>query len=193
MERLNQEIIHEIEERTHEFALIIRKTSQLDDYYINKFLLVAVYANWEAFIKNSIKFYVNYLHSHDFLKDPYYISLIIKHEKLFNRNMTDQNQIKVILDEISHIQTNPKLDLDKIKFKIMNFDNTNDLLREFNLPEFNKENRVHLNTLVKHRNWIVHGKQEICLNEITIENIREYINLIEEMMNEFLLNLNKMI
>lgn len=132
------------------------------------------------------------MENHGFLRDSYYISLIIKQEKLFERNLTDQNQINVILEEINNIQTNPKLDLDKIKFKILNFDNTNKLLKQFNLPEFDKENRIQLNTLVQHRNWIVHGKQEICLNDITIDNIRAYIDLIEEMMNEFLLNLNSM-
>ena len=38
----------------------------------------------------------------------------------------------------------------------MNFDNTNKLLNEFNIPEFDKRNRVELNTFVKKRNWVAH-------------------------------------
>ena len=116
--------------------------------------------------------------------------MIIKHEKLFERNLTDINQIKDILKKLNHIKTKPYLKLDKIKFKIMNFDNTNKLLRQFKLPEFDKENRGRLNTLVEHRNWIAHGKEAICLDNITIAEIREYSNLIENMMNECLLNIN---
>ena len=190
MECLKQQILHEIDERTKELSLIIKKASKLNDKYINKFFLTAIYANWETFIKNSIKYYITYLDNNNILKNHYFISLIIKHAKLFEKNLTDQNQIQKVLEEINQIKLNPQLNADNINFKIMNFDNTNKLLQQFKLPEFNKENRVILNTLVKHRNWVAHGKQEICLNDITLNKIREYVNLIEEMMNEFLLNIN---
>ena len=189
MNQLKEEIINEIDVRINELSKIIRKTSQIDDNYVNKFFLIAIYANWKTFIKNSLRFYVNYLHNHDLLKNSNYISLIIKYEKLFERNLTDQNQIKIILDKIDKININPKFDTNKIKFKIMNFDNTNKLFKEFNLPEFNRDNRIKLNTLVKQRNWIAHGVQEVCLNDISVIDIREYVNLIEELMDEFLLNI----
>lgn len=185
-----QDITKEIDKRSNELSSIIKKASQLNDKYLNKFFLVAIYANWEAFIKNLIGYYIDYLYTYDLLKNIYFISLIIKHEKLFERNLTDIKQIKDILKKINHIKTKPYLKLDKIKFKIMNFDNTNKLLRQFKLPEFDKENRGRLNTLVEHRNWIAHGKEAICLDNITIAEIREYSNLIENMMNECLLNIN---
>ena len=185
-----QDITKEIDKRSNELSTIIKKASQLNDKYLNKFFLVAIYANWEAFIKNLIGYYIDYLYTYDLLKNIYFISLIIKHEKLFERNLTDINQIKDILKKLNHIKTKPYLKLDKIKFKIMNFDNTNKLLRQFKLPEFDKENRGRLNTLVEHRNWIAHGKEAICLDNITIAEIREYSNLIENMMNECLLNIN---
>lgn len=192
MKQLKHEITYEMGERTYELSLIMKKTSQLNDNYINKFFLVAIYANWEAFIKNSIEYYINYLDKHNLLKDSYYTSLIINYEGFLERNLSEPEQIKSVLDLIDQIKTNPTLNSEKIKFKIMNFDNTNKLLKRFNIPEFNKKNRIQLNTLVKHRNWIAHGKQEICLNDINTNKIREYINLIEEMMNEFILNINQL-
>lgn len=116
MKCLNQDIRHEIDERSKELTSIVRKATELDDKYLNKFFLVAIYANWEAFVKNLIGYYIDYLYNYNILKNLHFVSLIIKHEKLFERNLTDINQIKDILKKIAQIKTNPYLNLDKIKF-----------------------------------------------------------------------------
>lgn len=190
MNKLKSEVLHEINERTMELSLIIRKSAQLNDNDINKFLLTAIYANWEAFLRNSISYYIDYLTRYDKLKDLQFISLIIKYEGIFNRNLSDQNEIQNVLKRINEIKLNPSFNIDNIKFKIMNFDNVNKLLKQFNFPEFDLSARVDLNTFVQHRNWVAHGRQNVSLNDITVDKIRLYVDLIENLMDEFLLNMD---
>ena len=63
-----QDITKEIDKRSNELSSIIKKASQLNDKYLNKFFLVAIYANWEAFIKNLIGYCIDYLYTYDLLK-----------------------------------------------------------------------------------------------------------------------------
>ena len=61
IEQLLYEIRDEIENRTGELSSIIKRSSQIDDKYVNKIFLVAIYANWEIFIKNCINYYIQYI------------------------------------------------------------------------------------------------------------------------------------
>lgn len=185
-----EEIASDIDWRNAEMAelrVILHKanlTPTQRNTYI-RYIIPAIYALWEGFVKNSIGLYAKEINSS---KKP----IVALHENLLTHAITAD--AKLALDRARiNFKTQKEFSLyisdylnkefpidGKIPTKSnINSDVLIDILERFNLGTITQKQGKKLDKLLRFRNTIAHGDNSIPVKE---ENIDEFILLVQELM-----------
>lgn len=190
---IQEEISTDIDWRNGELAelrIILHKarlTPAQRDTYI-RYIVPAIYALWEGFIKNSIRLYSKEINKSN-------VPLTSLHENLLTHAIT--SDIKLSLDK-ERIQFDKQKDFslyiceyigkpfpttNRLQTKSnVNYDVLSDILNRFNLGMIvDKKVEQTLNKLLFFRNSIAHGDNSIPVTE---EHINEFVQLIQDLMLE---------
>ena len=187
---IQEELAADIDWRNAELAelrVILHKahlTQVQRETYI-RYIVPAIYAIWEGFVKKSISLYSKEINKSN-------ASLLLLHENLLTHAITMDD--KLALDRArTNFKTQKEFSLYISEFlnkefpidgKIPTKSNINsevltDILERFNLGVIEKKNKSKLDKLLKFRNTIAHGDNSIPVKE---ENIDEFIRLIQDLM-----------
>ena len=187
---IQEELAVDIDWRNAELAelrVILHKahlTPVQRETYI-RYIVPAIYAIWEGFVKKSIGLYSKEIYNSN-------VSLVSLHENLLTHAITMDD--KLALDRArTNFKTQKEFSLYISDFlnkefpidgKIPTKSNINsevlsDILERFNLDVIEKKLKSKLDKLLKFRNTIAHGDNSIPVKE---ENIDEFISLVQDLM-----------
>ena len=187
---IQEELAADIDWRNAELAelrVILHKahlTPVQRETYI-RYIVPAIYAIWEGFVKKSIGLYSKEIYNSN-------VSLVSLHENLLTHAITMDE--KLALDRArTNFKTQKEFSLYISDFlnkefpidgKIPTKSNINsevlsDILERFNLGVIEKKLKSKLDKLLKFRNTIAHGDNSIPVKE---ENIDEFISLVQDLM-----------
>lgn len=187
---IQEELAADIDWRNAELAelrVILHKahlTPVQRETYI-RYIVPAIYAIWEGFVKKSIGLYSKEIYNSN-------VSLVSLHENLLTHAITMDD--KLALDRArTNFKTQKEFSLYISDFlnkefpidgKIPTKSNINsevlsDILERFNLGLIEKKLKSKLDKLLKFRNTIAHGDNSIPVKE---ENIDEFISLVQDLM-----------
>lgn len=187
---IQEELAADIDWRNAELAelrVILHKahlTPVQRETYI-RYIVPAIYAIWEGFVKKSIGLYSKEIYNSN-------VSLVSLHENLLTHAITMDD--KLALDRArTNFKTQKEFSLYISDFlnkefpidgKIPTKSNINsevlsDILERFNLGVIEKKLKSKLDKLLKFRNTIAHGDNSIPVKE---ENIDEFISLVQDLM-----------
>ena len=187
---IQEELAADIDWRNAELAelrVILHKahlTPVQRETYI-RYIVPAIYAIWEGFVKKSIGLYSKEIYNSN-------VSLVSLHDNLLTHAITMDD--KLALDRArTNFKTQKEFSLYISDFlnkefptdgKIPTKSNINsevlsDILERFNLGVIEKKLKSKLDKLLKFRNTIAHGDNSIPVKE---ENIDEFISLVQDLM-----------
>jgi hypothetical protein len=183
---LEEELMEEIDWRTKEIS-IIRKLTKFSNYspdeidIIKKYSIVAIYALWEGFVKDSFRIYlreINILDLHHSKLDLKLLVTNIDSEKnlSLDRKREDFNQkCNFIIELYEYMSNNFKIKTDIRVASNINCKVINDILKKYNLDLFpeNDSNNLdaRLNKLLERRMKIAHGEKIVIVSDNEIEEL----------------------
>ena len=187
---IQEEIAADIDWRNAELAelkVILHKAhlTQVQQETFIRYIVPAVYAIWEGFVKKSISLYSKEINNSN-------IPLVSLHENLLTHAITMND--KLALDRARTIfKTQKEFSLYISEFlnrefpldgKIPTKSNINSevltaILERFNLGAIEKKQKGKLDKLLKYRNTIAHGDNSIPVKE---KDIDEFVTLVQELM-----------
>ena len=194
MDELINSILSERLEISKELSNIIKTCASLNlskksSEILYKYMIPAIYANWERFIKNTIKFQIIFLNKQNFSSDELGIDIltsIIDDKNLFKKNFNDFNKKKDFVHQIQYILKNPIIEEENPKISTLNFKKTNKLLLKYHLKPISEEYKDGLNELVHLRSYIAHGEPSGKTFDMQI--VRKFVFLIEDLMDNVIIN-----
>lgn len=194
MDELINSILSERLEISKELSNIIKTCASLNlskksSEILYKYMIPAIYANWERFIKNTIKFQIIFLNKQNFSSDELGIDIltsIIDDKNLFKKNFNDFNKKKDFVHQIQYILKNPIIEEENPKISTLNFKKTNNLLLKYHLKPISEEFKDELNELVHLRSYIAHGEPSGKTFDMQI--VRKFVFLIEYLMDDIIIN-----
>lgn len=194
MDELINSILSERLEISKELSNIIKTCASLNlskksSEILYKYMIPAIYANWERFIKNTIKFQIIFLNKQNFSSDELGIDIltsIIDDKNLFKKNFNDFNKKKDFVHQIQYILKNPIIEEENPKISTLNFKKTNNLLLKYHLKPISEEYKDELNELVHLRSYIAHGEPSGKTFDMQI--VRKFVFLIEYLMDDIIIN-----
>lgn len=152
-----------------------------------RYIIPAIYALWEGFVKKSFITYSEELNS---LK----LQISNVHENLLTHALTIGTEFDLNCSRSSFDAKKRYIKAMKLKYTTtlmltyeiptksnVNFDVINDILMRFNLNSMDKKYKKPLNKLLRFRNEVAHGER---VTPIRKENIEEFVNLVQDLMLE---------
>ncbi len=191
MDDLINSVDYEKQWRDEELAIILKiiGTEKSDEILkiLTKYLVPAIYAIWEGFIKETLVHYSSFINRNpNFEKDIVLITQIIDHKEILKTRYKSFNDKKDTLNNINRIFKSPLMPEERPESKILNFKNSNDLLEKYNLKNIDRKHHSKLNKLETVRNSIAHGEITVVSSK---KDINEYVSLVRELMDEIYLNI----
>jgi MAE_28990/MAE_18760-like HEPN len=197
IQKLLEEIQADIDWRLYEISRLKRMPTRykLDKDDKNLFMtysIPAFYALWEGFLKSTFESLTDFLNKASLSYDDIHNNLLthtidnICNFKNERANFGSKVKLVKLLSEFY------KSDL-KIKKGIPTKSNanlkvTNQILERFNISRLNDKYNNPLNTFLFFRNTIAHGENSIV---VSLTHIDEFSNLVQDLMNEILLLIQK--
>lgn len=182
MNRLEQELLHEIDWRTNELS-IIRTTPLLFSFnetqkrILEKYSVVAIYAIWEGFVTTSFSLYIREINSLSLTCED--VNLNILTHDIFTKYDLDEEKRKHFKNKckfINNIFEYSKLPVNisssiptesNVDFKVIN-----KILRHFNMEELPRNNfEKRLNKLLLIRNKVAHGECSIIVSKEIVQDL----------------------
>ena len=194
MDELINSILLERSEISKELSNIIKTCASLNlskkiSEILYKYMIPAIYANWERFLKNTIKFQIIYLNKQNFSSEELGIDIltsIIDDKNLFEKNFNDFDKKKDFIDNVQNILKNPIIEEENPKISTLTFKKTNKILLKYHLKPINTEYKDELNELVHMRTYIAHGDPLGKVFDMAM--IRKFVFLIENLMDDIIIS-----
>lgn len=189
---IQEEIVADIDWRNGELAelRVILHKAQLTPTQYNtyiRYIVPAIYALWEGFVKNSIELYAKVINQTNVpivdLHENLLTHAVIANDKLaLDRARVKFNTQKEFILFISSYLSQSFPTHSKLPTKSnVNSEVLSELLEKFNLGELDQKLGKRLDKLLRFRNTIAHGDNSIPVKE---DDIDEFTLLLQELMIE---------
>lgn len=195
MQAFIEEIVADIDWRVSELATLksipIKYSFRPEHKELHlKYVVPAIYAIWEGFVKNCFVIYSNHLNSLSIKRSEISTPLLthqLDSECDFNNpraNFDSKQRIVELIDSLLSdvIAIKPNVPTESnVNFKVLN-----KILDRFCIDKVNSNYENKLNKLLRFRNTIAHGENSLIVN---MNHITEFINTVENIMLDVVINI----
>lgn len=182
-EELEKELDAEIEWRIYEVSLLkitpyMKSVNDNAREILQKYSVPAFYSLWEGFVSKGFEIYINKINALSITKEDIHPN-ILTHDLDMKIGIKDsrtdlKKQVELTLYLKEHFEAALNISCKVPTKSNVNCNTINNILKRFNLTEFDKKNFYYgMSRLLKYRNNVAHGENSLLVDNNIVKELSE--------------------